>query len=103
VPAVNGTASILHSALKYGSFVKRIVVLSSAAAILRIPNTPKIFTEDDWNEQSIQLVEKQGKAAGSVVIYMAGKTLAEKTAWDFWAQNKRKVHWALTVLNPSYV
>jgi hypothetical protein len=53
------------------SFVKRIVGLSSAAAILHIPSTFKIFTEDDWNEQSTQLVEKQGKAAGNVVIYMA--------------------------------
>ena len=53
------------------SFIKRIIVLSSAAAILHIPNAAKLFIEDDWNEQSTQLVEKKGKAAGNVVIYMA--------------------------------
>jgi hypothetical protein len=39
---------------------------------------PKLFTADDWNEQAIQAVEKDGKAAPAHHKYSASKTLAEK-------------------------
>jgi hypothetical protein len=39
---------------------------------------PKLFTADDWNEQAIQAVEKEGKAADGSQKYAASKTLAEK-------------------------
>jgi hypothetical protein len=39
---------------------------------------PKLFTADDWNEQAIQAVEKEGKAASGFHKYCASKTLAEK-------------------------
>jgi hypothetical protein len=38
----------------------------------------KVFTADDWNEQAIQAVEKDGKAATAYHKYCASKTLAEK-------------------------
>lgn len=37
-----------------------------------------VLNESDWNEQSIQEVEKNGKKASLAMMYLASKTLAEK-------------------------
>jgi hypothetical protein len=58
--------------------VKRIVITSSVAAVMADLPEPKLFTADDWNEQAIQAVEKEGKAASGFHKYCASKTLAEK-------------------------
>ncbi|KAG2365175.1 hypothetical protein BDR07DRAFT_1399625 [Suillus spraguei] len=103
VPAVNGTVGILKSALKYGQSVKRIVVTSSGAAILREQPTPRTFSELDWNEQCLEIVKEKGREAPNMMKYRASKTLAEKAAWEFWNTHKASVGWDLTVLNPPYV
>lgn len=103
VPAVNGTVGILQSAMKYGPSVKRIVVTSSCAAVQEIDPKPRVFSELDWNNQSVRAVEENGRDALPGVKYRASKTLAEKAAWDFHAQNKDKVSWDMSVLNPPYV
>ena len=51
---------------------------SSCASILRVSPHPLVFSEADWNEQSIKVIEEQGSSADSVVKYEASKTLAEK-------------------------
>ncbi|KAJ3786733.1 D-lactaldehyde dehydrogenase [Lentinula aff. detonsa] len=100
-PALNGTRSILKSALNESS-IRRIVVTSSSAAILSILPERKVFTELDWNEQSIEEV-KQGKNASQVSKYRASKTLAEKAAWDFYEASNTNRSWDLVVLNPPFV
>ncbi|KAL6299277.1 NAD-P-binding protein [Sparassis latifolia] len=102
-PAVNGTLSVLQSALKYGSAVKRIVVTSSCAAVLTVSPEPHVFSELDWNNKSIKEVEEQGRNALGASKYRASKTLAERAAWDFVAKNKEQLSWDLVVLNPPYV
>lgn len=60
------------------SSIRRIVITSSCGAVVHVSSEPKVFSELDWNEQSIQVVEESGKAASPVMKYRASKTLAEK-------------------------
>ena len=101
-PAVKGTTGILHSIIKNGSAVKRVIVLSSCAAVSEL-HRDKIFDENDWNEQSIIDVNEQGPKTFAPTKYRASKTLAEKAAWEIYNQHKGKVSWDLTVLNPPFV
>ncbi|KAI9058011.1 NAD(P)-binding protein [Trametes sanguinea] len=103
VPAVQGTTSVLKSAQKYGTSVKRVVITSSTAAILVPPTEPRVFSEVDWNEESIQEVKEKGRDASGPVKYRASKTLAERAAWEFYEKNKATLSWDLVVLNPPFV
>jgi nucleoside-diphosphate-sugar epimerase len=58
--------------------IKRIVILSSTAAIGNIPDSEKVYTEEDWNDAAIDAVKKDGKGASGGEKYSASKTLAEK-------------------------
>lgn len=58
--------------------IKRIVILSSTAAVSNTPNPGKIYTEEDWNNAAVEAVEKRGKEASGGEKYSASKTLAEK-------------------------
>ncbi|KAJ7600746.1 hypothetical protein C8J56DRAFT_16655 [Mycena floridula] len=102
-PAVRGTRGILESALKNGTSVKRIVITSSCAAVLSVHPTPKVFSELNWNEQALKIVEESGKNAPNIAKYRASKTLAEKAAWQIYNENKGKVAWDLVVINPPFV
>jgi len=53
-------------------------VTSSTAAIFRGSPHPRVFSEADWNEQSVKAVEEQGSSADNLAKYQASKTLAEK-------------------------
>ncbi|KAJ6595876.1 D-lactaldehyde dehydrogenase [Mycena vulgaris] len=97
-PAVGGTVGILKSATKTGTGIKRSVVTSSIAAILELGDM-----SENWNNQAPALVAAEGAKAGPLVIYCASKALAEKAAWDYYKENKPKISWDLTTLNPSFV
>ncbi|KAJ3004788.1 hypothetical protein NUW54_g4645 [Trametes sanguinea] len=102
-PAVQGTVSILESALRSPS-VKRVVIVSSMAATASAFVAPaRTYTEEDWNEQAITIVEEQGKDALSMLKYDASKVLAERAAWDFYEKNKSEAKYDLTMINPSWV
>ncbi|KAH9057429.1 D-lactaldehyde dehydrogenase [Lactarius vividus] len=103
VPAVRGTKSILNSALKHGTSVKRIVLTSSVAAIREEAPTPRDYDETSWNNAAVAKVTSQGSAAGPVTIYLASKTLAERAAWDFVAAHKAELAWDLVAINPPYI
>lgn len=96
--AISGTSSILNSALKAGPQLKSLVFMSSIAAILGAQQPPHTFTEKDWNNYSEGEVAKSGKEAGSIHIYFASKTAAERTLWDF--QKKHSPSFAATAINP---
>ncbi|KAK0199490.1 D-lactaldehyde dehydrogenase [Desarmillaria ectypa] len=102
-PAVKGTAGMLASALKNGSSIQRIVVTSSCASVLHVSPEPKIFSEIDWNEQSIKEVEEQGKDASGIVKYRASKTLAEKAAWELYKNHKSEINWDLSVVFGPFI
>jgi nucleoside-diphosphate-sugar epimerase len=103
VPAVHGTTSILNSTLKYGKTVKRLILTSSAVAVLEVTTVPRVFTESSWNEAAVEAVKTKGSAAGPFMIYSASKTLAEKAAWEFVATHKSEISWDLAVVNPSLI
>ncbi|KAJ7657233.1 D-lactaldehyde dehydrogenase [Mycena polygramma] len=102
-PAVQGTLSILTSALKYGTSVKRVVYTSSTAAVLQVEPEPKTFSELDWNEQAPREAKELGRAASGITKYRASKVLAERAAWDFVEKHKGEIGWDLVALNPPYV
>ncbi|TFY71457.1 hypothetical protein EVG20_g1539 [Dentipellis fragilis] len=99
VPAVKGTVGILEPT------VQRVIVLSSASAIVSPFNIEPIviYDENDWNETAYQVVEQQGKNAPVPFWYIASKTLAEKAAWDFVEKNKSDVNFDLTTLVPPLI
>ncbi|PCH42485.1 NAD(P)-binding protein [Wolfiporia cocos MD-104 SS10] len=103
VPAVNGVLHVLESARDYGASVKRIVMTSSCAAILERHDTPRVFTEADWNEQTLSDVKLNGRGADQLSKYMASKVLAERAAWDFVSKHKGEIGWDLVVLNPPWI
>ncbi|KAF8836359.1 NAD(P)-binding protein [Paxillus ammoniavirescens] len=110
-PAVNGTVGMLKSVLKDESTkVKRVVITSSGAAVLREEPTQLTFTEADWNTQCLEVLKKfkdEGRKneAPNMMKYRASKTLAERSAWEFVndPENKLRIKWDLAVLNPPFV
>ena len=87
IPAREGTLRVLRAARDAG--VKRVVVTSSFAAIgygQKPRQTP--FNESDWTDPS----------GDDVRPYVKSKTLAERAAWDFIAQEGKGLE--LSVVNP---
>jgi nucleoside-diphosphate-sugar epimerase len=87
VPAREGTLRVLRAACDAGA--KRVVLTSSFAAIgygQKPQNTP--FDETDWTDPSVD----------GVSAYVKSKTLAERAAWDFVAEDGGKLE--LSVVNP---
>lgn len=98
-PALIGTTSILRAIHRDAPTVRRVVVTSSFAAILENdklldPNTT--FTEKSWNPNTLRDIHKDKATA-----YRVSKTLAEKAAWDFVANEKPKFD--LATVNPPLV
>ncbi|KAJ3040890.1 methylglyoxal reductase (NADPH-dependent) gre2 [Rhizophlyctis rosea] len=103
-PAVKGTLSVLHAANTHGaSTVKRVIVTSSAAAILDFAklSSGQILTEDDWNNTSLEECKQKGENAGVAAAYLASKSEAEKAAWKF--IEEKKPSFTLTTLLPVFV
>ncbi|KAH8995079.1 hypothetical protein EDB86DRAFT_1209824 [Lactarius hatsudake] len=103
VPAVGGTTSILNSALKHGTNVKRVIVTSSFVAVCENHPTRREYDETSWNNAAVAAVASKGSAAGGVTIYFASKTLAERAAWEFVAAHKAELAWDLVVINPPLI
>ena len=66
--------------------LKRIVVLSSTAAVISTKPEPTTFTESDWNDEALEVLGKgrerlkAGQPSGlrGFEIYRASKALAEQ-------------------------
>jgi len=101
-PAVNGTVGVLKSIKAHGKKVKRVVITSSIAAIISNKLPPYTYTEADWNDVSEGIVREQGKKASAVHKYRASKTLAERAAWKFVAENPG-LGWDLVTVNPPFI
>ncbi len=100
---MRGTTSILNSALKHGSTVKRLILTSSVAAVREETAVPRVFTESNWNNSAVEAVKTKGSEAGPVAIYLASKTLAEKAAWEFVDAHKSEISWDLVAINPPFI
>ena len=103
IPAVRGTTSILNSALKHGSNVKRVVLTSSYVAVFEPTTVPRVFNESNWNDAAVEAVKTKGSAVSPQIIYQASKTLAEKAAWEFVAAHKSEIAWDLVAINPPWI
>ena len=69
-PAKKGTLSILHSILEHGKDVQRVVITSSIVSIWKLyTDKPMTFTEKDWNEQAIEIVNEKGRDADGASKY----------------------------------
>ena len=103
-PAVEGTLSALRATAAHGSTVKRFIVLSSTAAVMRW-SAPfgAVLDESSWNEDSIELVKEKGRDAFNGDKYLASKTLAERAAWEWYEENKATASFDIVSLNPPYV
>lgn len=90
-PAVDGTLRALRAARTAG--VRRVVLTSSSAAVTnRAPATGKHrFDESDWSDP----------AWSGMTPYTKSKTLAERAAWDFVANEAPEME--LTTINPCLV
>lgn len=89
-PAVDGTLRAMRAAKAAG--IKRVILTSSCAAIYKQADKPKMQPSDETNWTTPD--------DPSVGAYEASKTLAEKAAWDFVAENPEI---ALTTINPGAV
>ncbi|CDO75218.1 hypothetical protein BN946_scf184808.g4 [Trametes cinnabarina] len=61
------------------------------------------YTEEDWNEQAVEIVAEQGMSALAMLEYDASKVLAERAAWDFYEKHKSHANYDSTVINPAWV
>eukprot|EP01111_Echinosteliopsis_oligospora_P009448 TRINITY_DN2770_c0_g1_i1.p1 TRINITY_DN2770_c0_g1~~TRINITY_DN2770_c0_g1_i1.p1 ORF type:complete len:324 (-),score=107.99 TRINITY_DN2770_c0_g1_i1:58-1029(-) len=89
-PALEGTKTVLESALKAGT-VEKLVLTSSVAAIAGKRPAGYVYTEEDWNLDSTPENE----------AYRYSKRVAEEFAWEF-----TKTHdncFSLVVINPSFI
>lgn len=90
-PAVGGTRRALTAAARNG--IERAVLTSSTAAILAgHPDTGgRTYSEADWSNAK----------SSAITPYNLSKTLAERAAWDFIAQDKSGMR--LAVVNPGLI
>nr|XP_010908348.2 cinnamoyl-CoA reductase 2 isoform X2 [Elaeis guineensis] len=91
-PAVKGTLNVFSSCIKTPS-VKRLVVTSSMAAVIRNgrPLTPDVVVDETWFSNAEYC--KQAK------WYVLSKTLAEEAAWKFSKDNSID----MVTINPAMV
>lgn len=89
-PAVDGTLRAMNAAK--AACIKRVILTSSCAAIYKDADKPPMQPSDETNWTTAD--------ASFVGAYEASKTLAEKAAWDFVAENPDM---SLTTINPGAV
>ncbi|RNA12384.1 NADPH-dependent aldehyde reductase ARI1-like isoform X1 [Brachionus plicatilis] len=90
-PAIEGTKNVLNAA--HSAKVSRVVVTSSCAAVYISGEKNKKYTEKDWNNPE------------AATPYVKSKILAEKFAWDFVEEKKKRGEkcFELAVINPCFV
>ncbi|KAI0746586.1 NAD(P)-binding protein [Daedaleopsis nitida] len=112
LPSVNGTKSILNTALtpKHRASIKRVVLMSSDAANWGPPpegqpTGPQVIDERDWNKHSVDVVREKGRDAPGTEKYRAGKVLAERAAWDMYelARADGQLEWELVTLTCPWI
>lgn len=104
--AVEGTLSLLHSALEHaGAQFKSFVYAGSSAAMgLRSPDDKtSTFTEDDWNDSAVETAQELGNNTPGRLIYAASKTAAERAFWNLHRETQGQRHFSMTAVNPATV
>lgn len=100
--AVEGTTTVLDSALRAaGPQLQTVVLMSSIAAVSSDKPVPYTYTENDWNNVSEKEAERLGTQTPGPVIYSASKAAAEKAFWKF--RDEKKPKFAMAAVNPVFV
>lgn len=103
IPAVEGTLNLLRFA-KHEKSVKKIIITSSFAAVTNfkaggVNREGFQYTAEDWNPSTYQdAIEAGGAGAFS---YSVSKKLAEKSAWDYVANEKPQFE--IASINPPMI
>ncbi|KAF2800557.1 ketoreductase [Melanomma pulvis-pyrius CBS 109.77] len=98
-PAIMGTTGLLASVRRFAPSVKRVVVLSSFAAMIDLSKgdwPAHTYTAADWNP-----ITHAEAIVDAIAGYRGSKTFAEKAAWEF--MDREKPNFTLTTLNPPFV
>lgn len=88
VPAVNGALFVLRAAKE--ASVKRVVLTSAFGAVGYGTDKKTAYTENDWTDLNAK-----------IPFYQKSKTLAEKAAWDYVANEGKGLE--LSAVNPVAV
>ncbi|KAI9820468.1 MAG: hypothetical protein M1826_000905 [Phylliscum demangeonii] len=102
--AVDATKNVLQTAHDCaGPQLEAVVVTSSVAAIINESQTPAnhVFTEADWNEASVKVLEQANIQPDGIQLYFASKTLAEKAVWSW--REEHKPSFSISAVCPSIV
>lgn len=93
-PAVGGTKNVLSSVAKNTDSIKRVVLTSSFASIVKPKAGPSngIYSEEDWNNE----VDENAQGADA---YRYSKVAAERAAWDA----SKKHNFELVTICPTFV
>lgn len=104
-PAVEATKNVLESAIIHGKALKKVIILSSFAAVQNPFDEPRagyIYTEKDWNP-----VDMEQAGSNGMLGYVASKTFAERAAWDlyhsFKEEKKKEISWDLLTFCPPMI
>ncbi|KAF4847748.1 putative uncharacterized oxidoreductase [Colletotrichum siamense] len=101
-PAIKGATGILEASKLYGgSALKRVVHVSSLAAMLDNSKDPRIgyvYDESDWNPTTF---EEAASLKDRASLYLASKALSEKAVWAWMKDNQ--TNFDLSCLNPALV
>lgn len=109
-PALQGTLSLLASAEK-ATKLKSVVVTGSFASVVDLMKDLRpgyTYTPKDWNPLTYEIaadpaldVSKWPERYREFVTYTTSKKVAERGAWDWWAEHKPA--WDLSFVNPTYI
>lgn len=93
-PALGGTKNVLSSVAKHTNTIKRVVLTSSFAAIVKPKAGPSsdAYSEEDWNTE----VDESAQGADA---YRYSKVAAERAAWEA----SKKDGWDLVTICPTFV
>ncbi|KAI0491167.1 hypothetical protein F4859DRAFT_501190 [Xylaria cf. heliscus] len=98
--ATESTARVLSAATKTRETINSVILVSSAAALFDIPMEDRLYTENDWNTTSEDILKRDGDKAGGFHAYLASKTAAEKAFWQF--RESYSPSFGMTALQPTY-
>lgn len=93
----DATTGLLESATKVGS-VNTVVLMSSAVAVFSPKNYPYIYTERDWSDSWVEIVDQMGAESPPGLPYLASKVVGERSFWRF--RDERKPSFTMTAINP---
>lgn len=97
VPAVNGTTTLLTSALEQAGPQLEAVVVTSSTAALSNPDAPEgyVVTEADQNSWAVNAAKNADaipEASRAMIVYSASKAAANDAVWEFRDKHKVGTH-----------